>query len=811
MSNGPDNLEDDDFLPEQPESPVTDLSAFDDAPPLGVAVGSDAEAIKQINKRTSTFGRIVAVGLVILVALLGWAGYRMTIGTDARMEGVQACGQLEEAEMLACLRSEWAKGNYPEVRERIVRNLAHFNDPEALPLYIEGLEEGGGLRRESALGIARLGSPAADSARQPLLDALPDTDEQDRAQVVWALAVLGESSASEAILEQFIAGRLQDMPGWDPGIISRVLGPERLASDELLDHEQEAVRMLTAQALAETGSAEAIDPLTRLVQHELARPADDQSAEVIRAAASGLGRTGDARAAQPLFTLLQSHSELADGILAAIGRSVSAAGLIVLVDQAEDVSTKRRLVELLAGTHDPDAADTLAELLTSEDMDIKVAAATALADLHDERAVDTLLALAAGEDEGPADAALQGLRKLGSARSIEGLLAMLPDHCPPEPEPEMHPGCFRQAAILSALGATGDERAARRIMAALDGVDSPAAAIALGAMHYEPAFSQLRGMVERPADIDMTAVEAGQRSLTNEDLLRTRKGAIQAMGWYGNPDASEALMKVVEDEMDDYELRGLAAAALGRIATPEILQQVIQKIQDAALHERARTHYVQALWQKPQPELNGPLLDLIASDAPSPVRRSTSVAVGYAADPANDARLVSFLENANTRREAAFAIALGGGEDATRALVTALGEDSGAEEILQMSMMGDESEWFDMLTENMFENGAVWRRIRAAEILAEGDRQGRYGYAWLKIVQVLTQGWDGPQGATSQFIRMKLYEALGGEDAARRTTAATLLASMNERALLLKARDAGGPAGEAARAQLLSAQQEQAR
>jgi len=301
--------------------------------------------------------------------------------------------------------------------------------------------------------------------------------------------------------------------------------------------------------------------------------------------------------------------------------------------------------------------------------------------------------------------------------------------------------------------------------------------------------------------VDMAAANAAERSLTNEDLLRARRGAIQAMGYYGNPDAGDELMTVVEDMDDDYELRALAAAALGQVATDEQLQQVIEKIQDQNVPEVTRRYYVQALWQKPHPELNDTLLGLIASDQPFAVKRAAALAVGYSADDAVNERLMGMLEDESTRPHAAIAIALGGSEAAARRLVEVMGEDYETREIVQTAIMG-ETPWFDLLTERHFETGQIWQRLRASRVLQEGDEDNRYGYAWLKTTAVLSQGYQGPGGMEPPEARAKLYEALTGEDADKRELAAAALADMGERGLLIRARDEGGSGAEEARAQL---------
>lgn len=796
MSHLPEDQPDDPFGP--PDQGVQDLSSFDDEQPVaGFAVGSDDEALRKMGRRTTPLGRVVFSLLIVGAIVAAWFAYQGTKNYEARMEGVEACGQLEaQSEMLACLRQELQETSYDDVQERIIRNLGHFEDAEAVPLLVEKLDNGGVVRRAAALALAKIGLPAAEPAKQKLLDVLPETDERDRAQVVWALAVLREEAASDAIIEAFARGLLQNQPGFSPRVVTNVLGPQRLASEPLLTHEEESVRNLTAQALAEAGSPEVIEPLSRLIDAELGR--DQPSQEVLRAAATGLGRTGDPRAARPLFSLLEREPNMRPSVLDALKKTTGAPEIAVLVGEAENRSLERDLVRLLAEAHDPRVADRLASLLSSDDEEIRATAANALAELGDARAVPVLLQLAQGEDEGLADRALKGLVMIGSPDATDDLLAMLPSSCPDEPTPDMEAGCFRQAAVLRALGASGGERAADRIRKALTGVDAPAAAIALAQMNYQPAYDELLRKVERPPGVDMTAPTAADRSLTNEDLLRTRRGAIQAMGYYGNPEAADELMHVVEDRNDDYELRALAAASLGQIATPDQLREVIRKVQDENLDDASRRYYVQALWQKPQPDLNGALLDLIASaEAPFEVKRAAALAIGYSGDESVMERLTEMLDEESTRPHAAMAIALGGTEAATRRLVEVLGEDYDTREILQMAVMG-ETPWFDLLTERLFENGQIWKRLRAARILQQGDDDNRYGYAWLKTTAILSTGWDGPGGVQPPWIRQKLYEALTGEDPERRELAAQALADMAERGLLIRARDEGGAGAEEA-------------
>ncbi len=104
---------------------------------------------------------------------------------------------------------------------------------------------------------------------------LPLTDARDKAQVVWALAVLKEQAAVPDILAEFSAGHLQNLenldktPSFDPKVIIDVVGPQKIASNELLTHKDKSVRTLVAAALSEAG-------------HARGRRAADQAAQRLR-------------------------------------------------------------------------------------------------------------------------------------------------------------------------------------------------------------------------------------------------------------------------------------------------------------------------------------------------------------------------------------------------------------------------------------------------------------------------------------------------------------------------------------------------
>jgi HEAT repeat protein len=609
------------------------------------------------------------------------------------------------------------------------------------------------------------------------------TDPPSRAAVVWALAVLNEPQAADAIVEEFGAGHLQGQHGFDPRIIVTVLGVQRLAG--MTRHEQVGVRALVAQALSEAGTPDVIDPLTELLRDE-----DDQ---VRRQSASGLGRIGDPRAAGPLFAAMQSNPNMRVQVLEALRRSTGARGLAVLLQSASDDATKRDLAIMIRGTHDPAGADALASLLTSTDDVAKLEAASGLAELGDARGVPVLLEIGRGTELGRARDALDMLALVQSPEVPEVLGDMVGDET----------YLARRAGMLKALGRSGAPEAGRVLVRELEGDDIATAAMALAELGYEPAYDQLLRMVPRPRDTPFNQ-HAGMAGVALETAYQNRTAAVRALGRYGRPEAAEALMTIVEDAEDDPRLRNDAGLALGAVATDEILGQVIDKIQATDLDDAARRYYLGALWQHPSRPIATRLLDIMANQTLSgDIRIPAAVAVGYAADPANDARLVQMLGSPETDDAAAIAICLGGSEEAAQALLARLGQDADLRLAIQELLMNQTNDWFNLVTGGLWDSGQVYRRLRVAEILNHGDGDNRHGYAWTTFVARLQAGWGGHDGLSTNQVRRRLYADLTGSDASLRPLIVRVLAATGDMGLLMAARDANGPGAEEARRTLM--------
>jgi hypothetical protein len=121
---------------------------------------------------------------------------------------------------------------------------------------------------------------------------------------------------------------------------------------------------------------------------------------------------------------------------------------------------------------------------------------------------------------------------------------------------------------------------------------------------------------------------------------------------------------------------------------------------------------------------------------------------------------------------------------------------------VQDGLMNAENDFFNLVTTDLWESGEVFRRLRVAQILNNGDGDNRQGYAWQTYTARLESGWSGVHGLTTTEIRARLLRELEGPDADRRVLVAHVLGQMHELGLLMAARDSGGVGAEEARAML---------
>ncbi|MEM6960891.1 MAG: HEAT repeat domain-containing protein [Myxococcota bacterium] len=765
-------------------------------------IENDDETLKKIGRKTTIFGRVSAFLIVGGAIFLGFVGWEASKEYEARMDGFDAIDRaeppLDGPAVLAKLRSILATSSHDDARSRAIKNLGHLRDVDSMPLFIENLARKGPVRRDAAWAIGRIGLPDADVAREALLSQVSSLDARDEAQVLWTLALLEETRAADTILAAFRAGRFSDMDGFDAAVLIRVLGPARLSSEALMTHESDSIRLLTAHALAEASNPSVADALTRMLEAELQRPEDQQQTEVIRAIAGGLGRAGDPLGARALFDLLHRKPTLRAAVLDALAKSTAGPQLAALMVETQDVGIQRDLADLVAKSHDDRVIDALVALLEHEEGELQKIAALGLAELSDTRAAPTLFKLAVAEDRATSDAALEGLIKIAGPENAAELIELL----------QKLEGS--QAAVIRALGATGDSSTTASVLEYLtkyDGKDQEAASRALALLNTDPGFDALRTRIRRPPAINMAATSSVERRVRNEKLRSSRRAAIQAIGLFERPEVSPDLRFIVEDPKDDYELRALAGEALGRCASNEQLVEVILKILDENTDAPARRYYLRGLWRTPRPEISSKLLDLMRSTSDPEVRRAAALAIGYGGNPEVDQALAAMLRNDELRRDAALAIVLSGSIENAHALVQTLLAHRDMRELVQERVTNTENDRFNVVTAYMFDSEQIWRRIETAHILRVGAEGRSFGYAWNKVLSVLQNGWDGVGGLNRREIRARLWSALRAPEPAKRRRAAEVLGAISEIGLLLRARDEAGVGAAEARSVLFAMNQ----
>ncbi|MCB9666938.1 MAG: HEAT repeat domain-containing protein [Myxococcales bacterium] len=742
----------------------------------------ERQALRGIRRRISYVAVIATVFSIFAAAIVGYLFLAQRHGIEEARASYARAQQAESTEaFLAQARELLPRTDYDELEVEIIGKLGQYRDAESVPLLIEALREAGVVRRAAALALASIGLPKAQTAKPALLAVLDDTDARDRAQVVWALAVLRERAAAPAIIEAFSKGMLQAQAGFEPKVVVDAVGVGTLSTAELLDSPEPGVRLLVAQALAQEGSADVVEPLKRLLKNELARTPATQSQEVIRQSLAGLGRTRQPAAVTLFFEVLNTHPGQRAGVLELIRKSTAARGLIALIDRAPDLDARQQLVRMLAATHDPFAKSALAGLVNHTDAKVRTYAAVGLAELGDDRGIPVLIALAGGDNDNLAMEALDHLRALRSPTAAQPLMRLI----------AQQPG--RRASILRALGASGSLAAGPLLLKALKGDDVEAAALALGELRFEPAFATLLRMVKRPAGIDFT-----QPSRKSEQAYRNRLVAIQALGFFGKPAALPELQIVIEDTTDDARLRDVAGRMVAHVAEPEFGQNLVAKVRDTALDERARVFYAQAFWQRPMPPLAPALLSMMSDvSLPAEIRRAAALGMGYIGDSSHDAKVAAMLEHDGTREAASFAAVLGGDEVTGRKLLDVLIGDRSTLESLEDAFLEENSDWFAVLPKNS--TAQILRRLRVANILREGKGAQRFGFAWAYFTGRLKAGWPAPFGMDARTARRVLFDALNGHEKEESLLAAQALNAMGERGLLLRARDGGGEGAEVAR------------
>src|SRR5262249_47430269 len=141
---------------------------------------------------------------------------------------------LPRAEALPKWRTWAARDDAPMLQQHAFAELAWAKDAEGMALIVKGLTSTDHrVRGTAAQALLEYGTPTADAARPALMKALEDADAGDKPQIVWALTVLKEPAAFDAVLGEYRQGhlskvqRLDESPAFDPESIAGLVSLEK--------------------------------------------------------------------------------------------------------------------------------------------------------------------------------------------------------------------------------------------------------------------------------------------------------------------------------------------------------------------------------------------------------------------------------------------------------------------------------------------------------------------------------------------------------------------------------------------------------
>ncbi|HEX9621459.1 MAG TPA: HEAT repeat domain-containing protein, partial [Polyangiaceae bacterium] len=217
-------------------------------------------------------GVVGAITLAVFLAL-GVKQDEERLTVEQAEEQKKAIFVLPKAEQIPHWRKWAASEASSELQAEALKQLAWAGDPEGVKLAVDALKSPSvPVKGMAATALAEYGTPAADSAKDPLLTALKSADAGAKPQIAWALVVLGEARAFDEIMNLYRLGHLSQVQrlggglAFDPNRMIRLVSLDKIAS--MAGDESPAVRQLVATVLSGNAEPKFTDPLIKLLGDE---------------------------------------------------------------------------------------------------------------------------------------------------------------------------------------------------------------------------------------------------------------------------------------------------------------------------------------------------------------------------------------------------------------------------------------------------------------------------------------------------------------------------------------------------------------
>jgi HEAT repeat protein len=788
-------------------------------------------------------GVVGAITLAVFLAL-GVKQDEERLTVEQAEEQKKAIFVLPKAEQIPHWRKWAASEASSELRAEALKQLAWAGDPEGVKLAVDALKSPSvPVKGMAATALAEYGTPAADSAKDPLLTALKSADAGAKPQIAWALVVLGEARAFDEIMNLYRLGHLSQVQrlggglAFDPNRMIRLVSLDKIAS--MAGDESPAVRQLVATVLSGNAEPKFTDPLIKLL--------GDEDGEISRQAAPGLGKIGEARARDPLLSKLRgADKESRTKYLEALRDGIGTKGLVLALETAsEDDETlawyqRKQVFDMIQKLADPRGGDALNEYInTKPHIHFQTRAATAMAEIGDVRAVPTLAKrlrmdpLKIYSDQNDMEMALKrdDNERVVASRMIADLAILHPEKVDLIREqaedalifwihelPSPHANGLR---ALAAMGSTKDIDALRDWAdpdepLPKEGQQPPMPeewVIAQSALRYvgwlkdDRSWGSLLGALrKKPPELNVTmdGLYQGGLAILGMSLRALGVGAADGLSEWGDPKAFKPLLDYIEDPKQNEQSRLAACAALAWVSVTDDILTVAKKIEEYSGTEKPdqfrRECLLETLIQRPVPGTAPALLQLMTPDSALETRHQVARAIAKGGfDQSVEARLFEMMNDEVLMNDAALALILGASPDtASRAIAFYADKPKAALEELGELWYRSFGYW----SNEDLDKGLLFKYVDNAEHMARVEiRQTPQEWARVMLERQFDnlQFDNGPHSFTRVVLRTRLHDMARGDEAAKRDGAVRALHFMKEQGVLLALRDEAGPVGELAR------------
>jgi len=708
-----------------------------------------AEMQKKVPLRT----KLAIAALVAVITAAGIVGSRVHTAAQEREAALASAVALEDGEGADEVRALVAEGLSAASLVTAYGYLGDARDPESVPLLIAGLDQEPEPRRAAARAIAKVGSPAADSARDRLTALLSDeVDPADRTLFAWALTLLGGVEGIDVVVEALADGSLSAVEGFRTRTFARVLGVVGLKSR--LTHGSPPVRQFAAAWLGHVCDPSVVGPLIEATE--------DTEQNVVLAAAVSLGQCDTPEALAAIEATAGRNESIREPLYRAFANQVGAPGFGALLRVQLTERQRSGVLDALLALRDPRAGDVLMAVLETsvDDERLRLTVARGLAEIADPRLFDVVEPMLDGE----LGAEALGLLGLGRAEDVEaalfGLLARR--------------RFSQRALVFRAMGEAGvcSEDAQSQMLLALRRDDTRTEALrALGRCGHQPVLEFAMGVVKRPV---------GERARVTASDGELRLAAFDVIARLGQADPSGDLYEIVDTEETDARLRMAAADALGIVADEATLDRAVDRATDPRTPAGVRQGFAQALRHRVPRAALPRLMGYLRSGEDDARSRTAVTALATAADPQMNDELLELLDDERARVNAGIAVALGGDEEGARRLVALTRRDGAYDTELRTRLMEHEF-LFDAAA---LDDGRIHRLV--GRLLALRD--AGVGAVFTACTQKMAESADHPGAIGSRELRRAFARDLVEGDDDQRHMAAEVLFAMGERGILLAVR-----------------------